>query len=163
MPEFWGSISAIPWGLGYFPRMTLSFLEQHWALITAGIVATAVLLFAIWRAWQDSARGRLRAARRRLRHNVAAAHRQRKALQKLSARLDDLEARAGSVQPRRLREAAEAVQDAEALLKIAGDQVLIGENHVRKIIVEEFPPKRHDRMRSKYLPGEREDRKPFSF
>jgi uncharacterized protein YlxW (UPF0749 family) len=143
--------------------MTLSFLEQHWALVTASIVATAVLLFVAWRAWQDSPRGRLGASRRRLRDKVAEAHRQRKALHKLLARLDDLEAKAGSVQPRRLREAAEAVQDAEALLKIAGDQVLIAENHVRKIIVEEFPPNRHDRMRSKYLPGEREDGKPFSF
>ena len=84
-------------------------------------------------------------------------------MQRLSSRLEGLEARAGSVQPRRLREAAEAVQDAEALLKIARDQVLIAENHVRKIIVEEFPPKRHDRMRSKYLPGELDDGKPFSF
>jgi hypothetical protein len=57
----------------------------------------------------------------------------------------------------------EAVQDAEALLKIADDQVLIAENHVRKIIVEEFPPQRHDRMRSKYLPGDRRDARPFSF
>jgi septal ring factor EnvC (AmiA/AmiB activator) len=143
--------------------MTLSFLEQHWALVTASMVATAVLLFAAWRAWQDSPRGRLRNARRRLRDKVAEAHRQRKALQRVLARLNDLEAKAGSVKPRRLREAAEAVQDAEALLKIAGDQVLIAGNHVRKIIVEEFPPKRHDRMRSKYLPGECEDGKPFSF
>ena len=143
--------------------MTLSFLEQHWALVSASIVATAVLIFASWRVWQDSPRGRLGAARRRLRGKRTEARKQLKALQKLSSRLDGLEAKAGSVQPRRLREAAEAVQDAEALLKIAGDQVLIAENHVRKIIVEEFPPKRHDRMRSRYLPGEGEDGKPFSF
>jgi hypothetical protein len=41
--------------------------------------------------------------------------------------------------------------------------VLIAENHVRKIIVEEFPPNRHERMRSRYLPGEREDGRPFTF
>ena len=40
------------------------------------------------------------------------------------------------------------------LLKVAADQVQIAENHVRRIIVEEFPPKRHDRMRSLYLPDE---------
>ena len=39
----------------------------------------------------------------------------------------------------RKRSSAEAVQDAEALLKIAGDQVLVAENHVRRIIVDEFP------------------------
>jgi hypothetical protein len=67
------------------------------------------------------------------------------------------------VKPSRLQAAREAVLDAEALLKIAHDQVLIAENRVRKIIVEEFPPKHHGRMRSRYLPGEREDGKPFTF
>ena len=143
--------------------MTPSFFEQHWALVSASLVTAAVFLFTGWRAWQDSPRGRLLAARRQLREKLAEARRQQKALQKLSSRLDGLEARAESVQPRRLRESAEAVQDAEALVKIAGDQVLIAENHVRKIIVEEFPPKRHDRMRRKYLPGELEDGRPFSF
>ncbi|NCF24432.1 MAG: hypothetical protein GWP60_07820 [Gammaproteobacteria bacterium] len=143
--------------------MAFTFLEQHWALVMASIIAGAVLLFAGWRAWQDSARGRLRLARRELRARYRAAQRQRKAVQRLSALLEELETKAGSVKPRRLRETAEAVQDAEALLKIAGDQVLIAENHVRKIIVEEFPPNRHERMRSRYLPGETQDGKPFTF
>jgi hypothetical protein len=116
-----------------------------------------------WRAWLDSPHGRLGIARRHLRDKCVAQAKQRKALQRLSSRLDHLEARSDAVKPRALREAAEAVQDAEALLKIAGDQVLIAENHVRKIIVEEFPPNRHERMRGRFLPGEREDGKPFSF
>lgn len=143
--------------------MSLSFLEQHWALVSASIVGSAVLMFVTWRAWVDSPRGRLGAARRHLRNTGAARDKQRKALQRLSKRLDELEAKADSVKPRHLREAAEAVQDAEALLKITADQVLIAENHVRKIIVEEFPPNRHDRMRNKYLPDERQDSKPFTF
>ena len=64
---------------------------------------------------------------------------------------------------RAVQEATEAMQDAEALLKSADDQVLIAGNHVRKLIVEEFPPKQHERMRNKYLPGEHKDDKPFSF
>lgn len=143
--------------------MKFDFLQQHWALLIASIVGTAVLLFAGWRAWLDSPRGRLRTARRRLRDKRVAALRQRKALQRLSSTLDRLERRADSVTPRRLREAAEAVQDAEALLKIAGDQVLVAENHVRKIIVDEFPPRHHERMRSRYLPGDRQEGKPFTF
>ena len=39
--------------------MTSTFLQQHWALVSAGLVATAVLIFVLWRAWLDSARGRL--------------------------------------------------------------------------------------------------------
>lgn len=143
--------------------MTPPFLQQYWALLVASMVGGAALMFAAWRAWQDSPRGRLVAARRRLRSTCLEAQRRHKALKRLSATLAGLEKRAESVKPRRLDEAAAAVQDADALLKIAGDQVLIAKNHVRKIIVEEFPPKRHERMRSKYLPGEGVDGKPFSF
>lgn len=143
--------------------MTLDFLQQHWALLVAAIIATAVVLFAGWRAWLDSARGRLHKAGRRLRAKEVAAGRQRKRLAQISMRLERLQRKAESVKPVRLREAIEAVQDAQALVTIAADQVLIAENHVRKIIVEEFPPRDHERMRGKYLPGEHEDGKPFTF
>jgi uncharacterized protein YlxW (UPF0749 family) len=143
--------------------MTLQYLQQHWALLAASILGTAVLLFVLWRAWLDSARGRLAVARRDLRAALATARKRQRQAQSLAATLDRLEARSASVRPIRLQEAAEAIQDAEALLKIAADQVLIAENHVRKIIVEEFPPKRHERMRNRYLSGERADGRPFSF
>jgi hypothetical protein len=143
--------------------MTPALLQQHWALLGAGIVGGAALTFAAWRAWLDSPRGRLAAARRRLHGARAELRRRQKTLRRLSVRLAGLEKKAESVKPRRLEDTAAALQDAEALLKIAGDQVLIAENHVRRIIVEEFPPKRHERMRSKYLPPERHPGKPFSF
>ena len=143
--------------------MTLAELQQHWALVGASVLGTAVLLFVLWRVWLDSPRGRLAAARRHLRVALGTARKRQRKARSLASRLDRLEATSDSVQPVRLREAAEAVQDAEALLKIAGDQVLIAENQVRKIIVEEFPPKRHERMRNRYLPGERADGRPFSF
>ncbi len=143
--------------------MSLNSLQQHWALVIAGVVGAAVLLFAAWRAWRDSPRGRLRMARRRLRDKDLEARRQHKQLERLSTNLDRLQRKADSVKPIRLQEATEAAQDARALLKIAEDQVLIAENHVRKIIVEEFPPQHHERLRSRYLPGERNDGKPFTF
>jgi hypothetical protein len=131
--------------------MTAALLQQHWALAGASVVGGAALLFAAWRAWLDSSRGRLAAAKRRLRGACLEARRRQKALRQLSATLAGLEKKAASVKPRRLEEAAGALQDAEALLKIAGDKVLVAENHVRRIIVEEFPPKHHERMRSRYL------------
>ena len=143
--------------------MTAEYLQQHWALVGASVLGTAVLLFVLWRAWLDSPHGRLAMARRHLRAALVTARQQQKKARSLASRLDQLEATSQSVKPIRLREAAEAVQDAEALLKIAADQVLIAENHVRKIIVEEFPPKRHERMRNRYLPGQRADGHPFSF
>ena len=143
--------------------MTLANLQQHWALVGASVLGTAVLLFVLWRAWLDSPRGRLAVARRRLHAALGTARKRQKAVKSLATTLDRLEAKSESVKPVRLQEAAEAVQDAEALLKVATDQVLIAENHVRKIIVEEFPPKRHERLRNRYLPGERADGRPFSF
>lgn len=143
--------------------MTLEYLQQYWALVGASVVGTAVLLFVLWRAWQDSPRGRLAVARRSLHKARREARKRAWKAQSLATRLGELEAMSESVRPIRLQEAAEAVQDAEALLKIAADQVLIAENHVRKIIVEQFPPKRHERMRSRYLPDERADGRPFTF
>ena len=143
--------------------MTLAELQQHWALFGAAAVGAAVLLFAAWRAWLDSSRGRLRAARRRLLQKRREAAKCRRARERAKAKLESLAGRSESVKPVRLQEARDALQDAEALLKIARDQVLIAENHVRKIILEEFPPKHHERLRRRCLPGESEDGKPFSF
>jgi hypothetical protein len=143
--------------------MTLADAQQHWALLGAGFLGVAVLLFAGWRAWLDSSRGRLRAARRRLLARQREAARCLRAGERARTRLESLARRSESVKPSRLQAAQEAVQDAEALAKIASDQVLIAENQLRSIIVEEFPPKRHERMRRRYLPGERRDGKPFTF
>ena len=143
--------------------MTAADLQQHWALIAAAALGATVLLFAGWRAWLDSSRGRLRAAQRRLLRKRREAEGCMRAGERAKARLDGLISRSESVKPVRLQEARGALQDAEALLKIARDQVLIAENHVRKIIVEEFPPKRHERLRRRCLPDEGDDGKPFSF
>lgn len=143
--------------------MSLRYLLQHWALVTASIVGSAVVLFVVWRVWQDSVRGRLGSEIKRLRRRQWEARRQQQAVEKMAATLARLQARSESVTPRRLQEAGEALQDAEALLKIAADQVLIAQNHVRAIIVEEFPPKRHEAMRRKYLADVGRDGKPFTF
>ena len=143
--------------------MTLALLQHHWALLGASVLGLAVLLFAGWRTWLDSSRGRLHAARRRLLQMRRAAAKRRRACERARSGLERLAARSESVKPSRLQARQEAVMDAEALLKIANDQVMIAENQVRRIIVEEFPPKHHGRMRRRYLPGEREDGKPFTF
>jgi len=143
--------------------MSVDYLQQNWALLAASVIGVAVLLFALWRAWRDSTRGRLGAALARLAQKRAEARRQQRRVRDARVRLERLQGRAEHVQPRRLQEAAETLQDAEALAGIAGDQVLIAENHVRKIIVEEYPPKRHEALRARYLPGDRNGGKPFSF
>ncbi len=143
--------------------MTFEFATRHWALLSASISGCAVVMFVLWRLWLDSARGQLWGALRRLRQTELEARRQRLALENATGTLARLQARAESVKPRRVQETTGAVQDAEALLKIAADQVLIARNHVRRIIVEEFPPKRHDAMRNKYLGKDDDAGRPFSF
>jgi hypothetical protein len=143
--------------------MTFAELQQHWALFGAAALGATVLLFAVWRVWLDSSRGRLRAAQGRLFRKRREAAKCRRSAERAKGKLEGLAGRSESVKPVRLQEARDALQDAGALLKIAEDQVLIAENHVRKIIVEEFPPKHHERMRRRCLSGETEDGKPFGF
>ena len=47
--------------------MTLTFLKNYWAPAAASVLVLAILLFAAWRAWLDSPRGRLWSASARLR------------------------------------------------------------------------------------------------
>lgn len=143
--------------------MTLEFVIRNWSLVIGSVLGTAVALFLAHRAFSDSARGQLRSHRRMLTRRYRAADRADATVAKAAKRLEKLQSKLASVKPRHLQEAAEALEDARSLLKIAHDQVLIAENQVRKLIVEEYPPKRHDAMRSRYLrPAEDRDR-PFSF
>lgn len=131
-------------------------------MLAASVLGTAVFLFVIYRVYQDSVQGRLQASVRLLRKRESEVAVALKVVDKSAARLDRLRAKAESVKPRHGQEAAEALEDARALHKIADDQVLIAQNHVLKIILEEFPPKRHDAMRNKYLPHTVQEQKPFT-
>lgn len=140
-----------------------SWLVANWALVSAfavvGIVAASLALHAA----RESARGQLR---RMLRALTAARARSRKAHRRTARALrrrDRLARRGERARPRLLREAEEALADARALARIADDQVAIAENHVRRVIVDEFPPARHDALRARYLPDRPPDGKPFTF
>lgn len=142
--------------------MTLEYFSKNWALVVASVIGTAVLLFVVFRAYQDSARGRLNATVRQLRCREQKALAARKAVDKAVATVDRLRTKADSVKPRRVQEASETLEDARALQKIADDQVLVARNHVRMIILEEYPPRRHEAMRTRYLLHDEADQKPFT-
>ena len=131
--------------------MTLEYLTQNWALVIASVLGTAILLFIFYRMFEDSARGQLQATVRRLHDRERDAKAARDTVEKAVARIDRLKAKADSVKPRHVQEASETLEDACALQKIADDQVLVARNQVRKIILEEYPPQRHESMRAKYL------------
>lgn len=142
--------------------MNLEEFKQYWALVVASVLAIVILLFVLFRLYQDSARGRLNAKVRELRKSGRKAEDAAKAVSKAEAKLTRLQRRAQSVKPRYIEEASGLLSDAHALKKIADDRVLIARNHVRKIILEEFPPKRHESMREKLLPDTARDERPFT-
>jgi len=131
--------------------MTIEYLMQNWALVVASILGTAVLFFVLFRVFQDSARGRLQANVRQSRNRERAAQTAARAVEKATARLERLRAKADVVKPRRAEEAKEALGEARELQKIIDGQVLVARNNVRTLILEEYPPKRHEAMRNKYL------------
>lgn len=98
----------------------------------------------------------MKKARKDLRKNA-------RATAKAEKKLRGLLKRAERVIPRVLQEAKERVEDAQALQKILRDKVMVTENHVRRVIYDEFPPAAHERLRRKYLPQDIEDKRPFSF
>ncbi len=132
--------------------MTLEYAIKNWALLVAAVLIAAVLVFVLYRIYQDSAVGRLHSAARLLARRVREARSAGKVVAQAVAKGARLRARADAVKPRHCREASEALEDAQALLKIADDQVLIARNDVRELIIEDFPPNKQPGMRSKYLP-----------
>lgn len=143
--------------------MTVELLTRNWALLIASVLLTAIALFLLHRVYSDSARGQLRHRVRQLAAHYRDVDRAERAAEKAQRRLQRLGAKVSTVKPRHIDEAREALADAASLLKIAADQVLIAENHVRKVIVEEFPPKQQDALRNRYLRRRDDKSKPFTF
>ena len=143
--------------------MTVEFLTRNWSLAIASVLLTAIALFVLYRVYSESARGQLRRRLRELASRYREVDRAQRATEKAHRKLQRLGARVDAVKPRHIDEARGALEDARSLLKIAKDQVLIAENHVRKVIVEEFPPQRQKALRERYLRPPDDKTRPFSF
>ena len=143
--------------------MANGFLHEHWALVGAAALL-AIVVTAVIRQWH------LRTAGGQLRE-VLKAHRKVRAEYRRAARnatraqkqVEKLEKRAEHVKPRRLEESRQALADAEALTKILEDKLQVTANHVRRVIHEEFPPRRQPALRARFLPEDGPDGRPFSF
>lgn len=137
--------------------------QQHWALFVAAGLGAGIGLFVAIRLYGDSARGRLGRRVRELRQQYTELVQAANRVQRAEKRLEKLGRRADSVKPRRMQEARVALEDAQALARIVEDRVLIAENQVRKLIVEEFPPKRQEALRDRFLRRPEFDGRPFRF
>lgn len=136
---------------------------QHWPLVIAAVLIAMVALQLLWHGAARSPSGQLRRAVSDRVEQARIAGKARVTTDKAEARLDALLRKSEKVKPSALQACKEALQDARALQKIADDKLLIAENHVRRVIHEEFPPVRQEKLRSRYLPETVKDRRPFSF
>lgn len=131
--------------------MTINDLQQNWALVIASVLGLGIVLFVLFRAAQDSRRGRLGSALTYMRDRERAARKAVKALEEATLRIERLRARSESVPPKQADAARDKLLEAQELQKLIDDQLLIARNDVRMLITKEYPPKRHEAMRSKYL------------
>lgn len=143
--------------------MSAELLRSHWALVAAAAVALVIVCVLLLQTAAASAPAQLRRARRTLAADRRRLRRAQNAVDKAEKHLRDLERRADRVKPRIVQETSEALEDAKALARIAGDRVMVAENHVRRIILEEFAPAKQERLRAKYLRDSTRDQRPFSF
>ena len=143
--------------------MNADELQQYWGLLVAAGLLAVVAGFVVAALYRRSARGQLRATLKTLRKARRDHAATKRRLEAAERRLESREARASSVKPRVLTEAKEGVGDAQALVKIAGDRVLVAANHVRRVIYEEFPPTRQEALRQRHLPDDAPDSRPFTF
>lgn len=98
-----------------------------------------------------TSRGRLNKQRRELRHRLYQHGQAQRAADKAARKFEAMNARASKVKPRVLRECEATAEDMRRMLVHAKDKVLVAENHVRKIILDEFPPAEHPKLVEKYL------------
>jgi hypothetical protein len=131
--------------------MTIDTLQQNWALVIASVLGLCIVLFVLFRATQDSRRGRLGTALTYMRDREREARKAAKALKEATRKIERLKAKSESVPPKQADAARDALLEAKELQKLIDDQLLIARNNVRLLITEEYPPKRHEAMRSKYL------------
>jgi len=76
---------------------------------------------------------------------------------------ESLNDRSQHVRPAILDEAKETAMDCRTMEGHAKDKVMVAENHLRKTIMEQYPPAVQPRMIEKYLPAREIKSMPFGF
>jgi regulator of protease activity HflC (stomatin/prohibitin superfamily) len=143
--------------------MDLNVLKSNWALVAAAVIGVIIALIVLSQLIRRSAAGQLRKTAQELKRARKDEAKALKAVAKAERNARRLHEKADIVKPRHLQEAKDGLGDARALAKIANDKVLIAANHVRRVIFEEYPPRKQEMLRQKYLQAEEPDKRPFSF
>jgi hypothetical protein len=95
-------------------------------------------------------RGRLNRQRREVKYRLYERQQAEKVAAKAKRDFEKLRSHANDVQPKQLREAEGHAADMQIMLGHANDKVLVAENHVRRILLDEFPPALHQQLLKKY-------------
>lgn len=143
--------------------MDLEILKNNWAVLIAAFIGLLIALVVVYHLIRRSAWGQLRDTLSTLAKAQQDETKALKAAERAERIARKLHEQADRAKPRHVQEAKEALGDARALAKIANDKVLIAQNHVRRVILEEYPPVKQERLRAKYLPEKGPDKRPFSF
>ena len=143
--------------------MNIESLQSDWAvwLALASLAIAIALMIPILvkrtsRSKLNKVLSDLKETQKELRKTARVSDKAEKKLQRMLANIE-------RVKPRELQEAKDAVDDSKALTKILSDKMMVAQNHVRRVIHDEFPPSKHERLRARYLPQDVEDGRPFQF
>jgi hypothetical protein len=128
---------------------SLPFAEFAFLYIGLGIFLI-ILFGVVLPNIMPTPRGRLNRQRRELKHRLFERQLAEKAADKAKRDFAKLQSRAKDVQPKLLREAEGHSDDMQKMLVHANDKVLVAENHVRRILLDEFPPAVHQQLLEKY-------------
>ncbi len=142
--------------------MDWNLVISNWALAVAAGIGVVLALVIIGNLITRTGWGQLRQNL----HFLAKAQKNEakamKAVEKAESIAKRLDENAETTKPRLLQEALDTLQDARALAKIANDKLMVAENHVRRIILDEYPPVRQEALQKKHLPDPARDKKPLS-
>lgn len=97
-------------------------------------------------------RGRLNRQSRELRHRLYELKHAEKLAAKANRTYVKMKQQADRVQPNKLREAEVMAEDRKTMLGHAKDKVMAAQNHVRNVVLNEYPPVYQESLLRKYLP-----------
>lgn len=137
---------------------------NNYTLLLIGLgIFTSVAIVVVLPHLLPGAMGLLYRQRRELRFRQYEYARALSDAEKARRKFESLNGRSQHVRPALLHEARETALDCRTMAGHAKDKVMVAENHLRKTIMEQYPPAVQPRMIEKYLPAREIKAMPFGF
>jgi len=132
--------------------MDTMVLSDHTFLLIGLGIFLAVSVGVVLPNLLPTARCRVNRRCRELRFHLYELQQAEKAAKKAVRTQEKLRAKVQQISPKRMREAEERASDLITMLAHAKENVMVAENHVRRVLLEEYPPAKHRLMLDKFLP-----------